>query len=75
MRWYPIVTFWQVGADLTVSAGSSGILSVRARAQLRGSQLDGWVAVAAPEGWTPADTERIRRELSRLIADHGPRVP
>ena len=72
MRWYPIVTFWQVGADLTVSAGSSESSPFGHGHNYGRSQLDGWVAVAAPEGWTPADTERIRRELSRLIADHGP---
>ena len=72
MRWYPIVTFWQVGADLTVSAGNSESSPFGHGHNYGRSQLDGWVAVAAPEGWTPADTERIRRELSRLIADHGP---
>ncbi|BBY57831.1 hypothetical protein MSAR_09670 [Mycolicibacterium sarraceniae] len=36
------------------------------------SQLDGWVAVAAPDGWTPADTERIRRALEKLSAAGGP---
>ncbi len=25
--------------------------------------LDGWVAVAAPPGWTDADTTRVRRAL------------
>jgi uncharacterized membrane protein len=35
-------------------------------------QLDGWVAVAAPEGWTDIDTERIRRSLDSLIAAGGP---
>ncbi len=25
--------------------------------------LDGWLAVAAPEGWTSVDTERVRRVL------------
>lgn len=72
MRWYPIVTFWQVGADLTVSAGSSESSPSGHGHNYGRSQLDGWVAVAAPEGWTPADTERIRRELSSLIAAHGP---
>jgi uncharacterized membrane protein len=59
MHWSPVVTFWQVSADLTnaesVPGGhghnySNGI-------------LDGWVAVAPPDGWTTADTERIRAAL------------
>ena len=72
MRWYPIVTFWQVGADLTVSSGGSESSPAGHGHNYGRSQLDGWVAVAAPAGWTPADTERIRSELSRLIAAHGP---
>lgn len=72
MRWYPIVTFWQVGADLTVSAGSSESSPAGHGHNYGRGQLDGWVAVAAPEGWTPADTERIRREMNTLIAAQGP---
>jgi hypothetical protein len=30
------------------------------------------VAVAAPEGWTRVDTDRIRRSLEKLIAAGGP---
>ena len=59
MSWYPLVTFWQVTADLThakeVPDGHGhnyGDLI-----------LDGWVAVAAPEGWTARDTGRVRRVL------------
>ncbi|MCV7356323.1 alpha/beta hydrolase [Mycolicibacterium fluoranthenivorans] len=59
MRWYPIVTFWQVGADMTNASGVPG-----GHGHNYGdSVLDGWVAVAAPQGWTPADTERIRDAL------------
>ena len=59
MSWYPFITFWQTSADLThakeVPDGHGhnyGDLI-----------LDGWVAVAAPDGWTAADTERVRRVL------------
>lgn len=59
MRWYPIVTFWQVGADMTnavsVPAGHGHNYGE--------SVLDGWAAVAPPPGWTAADTERIRAAL------------
>jgi uncharacterized membrane protein len=56
MRWYPIVTFWQVGADMT------NALSVPSGHGHNYGQsvLDGWVAVAPPAGWTAADTERVR---------------
>jgi uncharacterized membrane protein len=59
MSWYPVITFWQVSADLThakeVPDGHGhnyGDLI-----------LDGWVAVAAPDGWTAVDTERVRSVL------------
>ena len=35
-------------------------------------QLDGWVAVAAPDGWTQFDTDRIRRSLEKAMAVRGP---
>ncbi|WP_258724663.1 alpha/beta hydrolase [Cellulomonas sp. NS3] len=60
MTWYPVVTFWQVSADMTNSQSvppghghSYGDLV-----------LDAWVAVGAPEGWTDADTERARAVLT-----------
>jgi uncharacterized membrane protein len=61
MRWYPIVTFWQVSADMT---NASGVPDGHGH-NYGDTVLDGWVAVAAPPGWTPADTERIRAELER----------
>jgi uncharacterized membrane protein len=62
MRWYPIVTFWQVTADL-------------ARAQSppagHGHNYDellpyAWAAVAAPAGWTSADTQRVTQALATI---------
>jgi uncharacterized membrane protein len=68
MRWYPIVTFWQVSADLTNAAGVPG-----GHGHNYGeSVLDGWVAVAPPEGWTAADTERVRAALEKSEASNGP---
>ncbi|MCV7069097.1 alpha/beta-hydrolase family protein [Mycolicibacterium farcinogenes] len=68
MRWYPIITFWQVAADITnassVPAGHGHNYGQ--------SVLDGWAAVAPPEGWTPEDTERIRVALEKTAANDGP---
>lgn len=59
MRWYPIITFWQVAADLTNAVSVPG-----GHGHNYGDFiLDGWVGVAAPQGWTGADTERIRAAL------------
>jgi uncharacterized membrane protein len=59
MRWNPVVTFWQVSADLTDAEGMPGGHGHNYSNDI----LDGWVAVAPPDGWTPADTERIRAAL------------
>jgi uncharacterized membrane protein len=68
MRWYPIVTFWQVGFDMT----NASTMPAGHGHNYNDTQLDGWAAVAAPEGWTPADTERIRRSLEKVMAANGP---
>jgi uncharacterized membrane protein len=59
MRWYPVVTFWQVSADLTNAEGVPGGHGH----DYSNAILDGWAAVAPPDGWTAADTERIRAAL------------
>jgi uncharacterized membrane protein len=68
MRWYPIVTFWQVGFDMT---NASAVPAGHGH-NYGNSVLDGWVAVAPPEGWTPDDTERVRRALEKAVAAGGP---
>lgn len=72
MRWYPIVTFWQVSADMMGDVTSSEASPTGHGHNYGDSQLDGWVAVAAPEGWTQFDTDRIRRELEKVMSAGGP---
>lgn len=68
MRWYPIVTFWQVAADMTNAAGMPG-----GHGHNYGlSVLDGWAAVAPPDGWTARDTDRVRAALAKSVAAGGP---
>ena len=59
MQWSPVVTFWQVSADLTDAEEVPGGHGHNYSNDI----LDGWAAVAPPEGWTPADTERVRAAL------------
>ncbi|BBY56482.1 alpha/beta-hydrolase family protein [Mycobacterium koreense] len=59
MRWYPIVTFWQVAFDITNGEAAPP----RHGHNYGDGVLDGWVAVLAPEGWSAADTERLRAAL------------
>ena len=68
MRWYPIITFWQVAADLT-----NAVTVPSGHGHNYGDfVLDGWAAVAPPDGWTPADTERIRLALDKTESADGP---
>lgn len=72
MRWYPIVTFWQVSADMMSNVTSSEASPTGHGHNYGDSQLDGWVGVAAPQGWTGSDTDRIRRGLEKAMAAGGP---
>ncbi len=56
MSWYPVVTFWQVSADLTNAASPPMGYGHNYGAAL----VDAWAIVAPPPGWTSADTERAR---------------
>ncbi len=68
MRWYPIVTFWQVSADMTNASSVPG-----GHGHNYGeSVLDGWAAVVPPDGWTADDTERVRVALQNSEAANGP---
>lgn len=68
MRWYPFVTFSQVGVDVLKAADMPG-----GHGHNYGHfVLDGWVAVAPPDGWTPADTERVRVALAQTTVEDGP---
>jgi uncharacterized membrane protein len=68
MRWYPIITFWQVAADMTNALSVPG-----GHGHNYGDfVLDGWAAVAPPDGWTRDDTERIRVALEKTESADGP---
>ncbi len=67
VRWNPVVTFWQVSADLTNAEGVPGGHGHNYSNDI----LDGWVAVAPPDGWTAADTERIRAALKTSESADG----
>lgn len=68
MRWYPIITFSQVAADMTNASSVPG-----GHGHNYGEYvLDGWAAVAPPDGWTAADTQRVRAALEKTESDDGP---
>lgn len=65
MHWFPMLTFFQVSADLAVANGvpdghghKFGLISV-----------DAWAEVAPPEGWTADDTAALRAYLDENPPD------
>lgn len=56
MTWLPLVTFWQVTADL---AFSTGVPDGHGHAY-RADYVDAWAQVAQPPDWTDEDTARLR---------------
>ncbi|MFD3941935.1 alpha/beta hydrolase [Streptomyces sp. NPDC058579] len=62
--WFPFVAFWQTSIDMAVSYGVQAPHGHRYGA----GAVDGWAAVAPPEGWTAADTTRLRAYIQRRAA-------
>jgi uncharacterized membrane protein len=56
MVWIPVITFWQVAADMAFSMGVPAGHGHRYGANV----VDGWVQVDAPDGWSDADTAALR---------------
>ena len=57
MFWIPFVSFWQVTADLVFAVNVPDGHGHRYAADY----VNGWAELAQPEGWTSADTERLRQ--------------
>ena len=65
MIWMPVATFWQTVLDLTTASGAPG-----GHGHSYGVNIvDGWAAVLQPEGWTEADTLRLREILAEKLAN------
>lgn len=56
MRWFPLVTFLQVSADMAVAVDVPDGHGHRYVANC----ADGWAAVLSPPGWTPDKTAKLR---------------
>ena len=56
LRWYPVVTFLQLAADMAVGGAPPGYgHSYAAR-----HYIDAWVALTEPAGWSAEDLQRLR---------------
>lgn len=64
-KWFPLVTFFQVGFDVpmatTVPTGYGHNFSAQ-------SYIDGWVAVTEPKNWSDEDTKRLKEHFANFNA-------
>jgi uncharacterized membrane protein len=60
MVWLPVVTFWQVTADLPMAAGVPSGHGHKYNAE----HVDAWNAILQPPGWTADDLARLRALVS-----------
>jgi uncharacterized membrane protein len=56
LRWFPIVTMLQLGADTVVGTAPPGFGHEYAHKDY----ISAWLALTGAEGWTPAEIERLR---------------
>jgi len=59
LRWFPVVTMLQLVADMVVGTAPSGFGHEFAPEDY----IEAWLALAEPEGWTPAELERLRKQF------------
>jgi uncharacterized membrane protein len=66
VHWYPVVTFWQLTADLFVAGGAD--IPQGHGHNYRPEYADALAALWAPDGWTAADTERLKSTVSDMLS-------
>ena len=69
MIWMPVVTFWQVAADMAFSMGVPAGHGHRYGANV----VDGWVQIFAPSEWSDADTAALRDLVDRRAEERAAR--
>ncbi len=60
MHWIPVVTFWQVTADMAVAGAAP-----TGHGHHYGGFAQEWSRIAPPPGWTAQDTQRLSALLAR----------
>jgi uncharacterized membrane protein len=61
LRWHPVITFLQVGFDLTTSTSVPLGFGHKFDAP---SYIDAWIAVTDPPNWTADDTRRLKAQFA-----------
>ncbi len=67
LDWYPFVTFWQITADMALSA----TVPAGHGHNYGGELVDAWLAVAPPENWPDERTEELRNMVHSFRADQA----
>lgn len=62
LKFIPIVTQFQLAADMLIATSTPPGVGHLYDAE---EYVDAWVAVTAPEGWTAADTERLKAHCGK----------
>lgn len=63
MRWYPVVTFWQVTADMAFSTGVPA-----SHGHSYGTEpVDAWARVLPPARWTDAKTAQLEQVMNQTL--------
>lgn len=63
MRWIPGVTLFQVGLDMALAVGTLGF----GHDYIARHYIPAWAETLAPDGWTPADQDRLIDHLADLV--------
>jgi len=66
VQWYPIVTFWQLTADLFVAGGPD--IPQGHGHNYRPEYADALAVLWAPGGWTAQDTARLKTTVGEMLA-------
>ncbi|MEU5879109.1 alpha/beta-hydrolase family protein [Spirillospora sp. NPDC047279] len=56
VRWFPLVSFWQTTVDLMLAYGPPAPHGH----EYGTNAVEGWAAIAGPDGWTTGDTARLK---------------
>lgn len=59
MKWYPVVTFWQLIFDMVLGT-SDTLPDGNGHRYASGSYIDSWIALMEPADWSSAQTEQLK---------------
>ena len=69
MMWIPVVTFWQVAADMAFSMDVPAGHGHRYGSNV----VEGWVQLSAPDSWTEDDTAQLRSLIDERAEERARR--